>query len=122
MMGFMALLLVAGGATFACVWTLRYVPIIKKVPFKNKYYSPRMFIINRLLEPMDAGITLILVAGSWIGITSALGISAMVYNVLSGIGLSVGVLVVKKFMAPRWEKQYENKLLEFNTSNNKTLI
>ena len=33
MMGFMALIIVAAGASFACVYLLTYVPIIKKIPY-----------------------------------------------------------------------------------------
>ena len=78
MMGFMALIIVAAGAAFACIYLLTYVPLITKNPITKNYFSPRLFIVNKLLAPMDAGVTLILVAGVWVGLTSALGISAMV--------------------------------------------
>lgn len=106
MMGLTALLLVAFGASFAVVWLLGYVPIKKKRIFGKGIWSPKLFIARHILGPMDAGVTLILIGGGWVGLTSALGISAMVYNVLSGIGLSLGVMFVKKFLAPRWERQF----------------
>lgn len=108
-MNFMALLLVAFGASFAVIWLLTYIPLLKKS--FGKTWSPRLFVINKLLGPFDAVVTLILVGGGWVGLTSALGISAMVYNVLSGIGLSLGVVVAKKLFAPRWQKQYDEEVV-----------
>ena len=35
----------------------------------------------------------------------------MVYNVLTGIGISLGVVFVKKIMMPRWKTQY-NLMIE----------
>ena len=119
MMGLSALLLVAFGSVFAVVWLIGYVPIVKRKPFSKGIWSPKLFIAKYILAPMDVGVTIILVAGGWVGITSALGISAMVFNVLSGIGLSLGVLFVKKFMAPRWIKQFE---VEKERHNNTSLI
>ena len=110
MMGFMALIIVAAGAVFSMVWLVHYIPLISKKLFFKGYWSPRMFLINRFLEPMDAGLTMILVGGGWVGFTSAIGISATVYNVLSGIGLSIGVVAIKKWFGPRWQKQYEQEL------------
>ena len=107
-MNFIALLLVAFGASFAVIWLLNYVPLVNKT--FGKTWSPRLFIINKLLGPFDAVITLILVGGGWVGVTSALGISAMVYNVLSGIGLSLGVVVAKKYFAPHWQKQFDKQV------------
>jgi len=60
------------------------------------------------LAPLDATLTLILTAGAWIGVTSAVtGINMMVYNVLTGIGISCGVVFVKKVMIPKWEREYK---------------
>ena len=112
MMGFMALLIVAGGSSFAIIWLLNYVPLVAKVPLSKNVWSPKLFIAEKILGPMDAGVTLILVGGGWVGFTSAMGISAMVYNVLSGIGLSIGVMITKKYFTPRWKKQYAEKRLE----------
>ena len=111
-MNFIALLLVAGGATFACLWLLTYVPLTTKS--FGKYWSPRISIVKNVLGPFDAGITMFLVAGGWIGITSALGISAMIYNVLSGIGLSVGVVIAKKIALPIWERQHKQEVIELS--------
>jgi len=66
----------------------------------------------RFLAPLDATLTIILIAGGWIGLTSAvMGINLMVYNVLTGIGISLGVVFVKKIMMPRWKTQY-NLMIE----------
>jgi hypothetical protein len=57
---------------------------------------------------MDAGLTMILIAGGWIGLsTAAMGINMMVYNVLTGIGISVGVVTVKQIFVPKWEREYK---------------
>ena len=64
----------------------------------------------KALAPLDATLTLILVAGAWIGVTSAVtGINMMVYNVLTGIGISLGVVFIKKIMVPRWEAEYQQR-------------
>ena len=66
-------------------------------------------MLCKLLAPLDATLTLILIAGGWIGVTSAvMGINMMVYNVLTGIGISLGVVFVKKVMVPRWENEFNN--------------
>jgi hypothetical protein len=99
-----SLFLVAFGAAFAVIWLLMYIPNNAKVPFLNKTFSPRL-IVCKALAPFDAGVTLILVAGGWLGITSAAGLGVTVFNVLSGIGLSMGILFTKKILVPRWEKE-----------------
>ena len=87
MMGFVALLIVAFGATFACVWLLNYVPLVKINPFTKKAYSPRLFIVEKLLGPMDAG----------------------------GIGISVGVVVAKKYFGPYWRKKFQEQQIQLTT-------
>lgn len=103
-----SLLIVSFGAAFAVVWLLLYVPNRAKVPFTEKYWSPRLALC-KLLAPFDAGITMFLVAGGWLGLTSAAGLGLTVFNVLSGIGLSMGVLFVQKVLAPRWRKELEKE-------------
>lgn len=112
MSGILSLILVALGASFAMVWLLNYVPLVSKKLLSKRYWSPRLFLVSNVLGPLDAGVTLILIGGSWIGFTSALGISAMIYNVLTGIGLSMGVLFAKKVMAPKWKNKYEEEVKE----------
>ena len=121
-MGFLTLLVVAGGASFAVVYLLTYVPLISKKMLYKGYWSPRLFITNKILGYFDAGVTFFLVCGSWLGFTSALGISAITYNVLSGIGISCGVVVTQKYFSPRWTKQYENKILEYNTIKKEEIL
>lgn len=102
-----SLFLVAFGAAFAIVWLLLYVPLNARIPFTKKTWSPRLAVC-KLLGPFDAGITMILVAGGWLGITSAVGLGVTVFNVLSGIGLSMGVLFTQKVLIPKWKKEIEN--------------
>jgi hypothetical protein len=101
-----SLLIVSFGAAFSVVWLLLYVPITSRIPFTQKYWSPRVAIC-RLLAPFDVATTLFLVAGAWLGLTSAAGLGVTVYNVLSGIGFSFGVVFVQKFLVPRWKKEAE---------------
>lgn len=99
------LLIIAFGGAFAVIWLIQYIPLYSKI--LHRPYSPRL-LACRILAPFDAVFTLLLVCGGWVGLsTSVTGISMMVYNVLTGIGLSVGVLLVKKFFVPRWEKKFE---------------
>lgn len=105
-----SLLLIAVGAAFAVIWLLLYIPNSMKIPFVKKYWSPRLMIC-KLLAPFDIGVTMFLVAGGWLGLTSAAGLGVTVFNVLSGIGLSFGVLFVKKIFVPRWLKQHEEQKL-----------
>jgi len=103
------LLLIAFGAVFAVVWLIHYLPLHKSI--FGKHYSPRL-IFCKFLAPLDATLTIILIAGAWIGLTTAvLGINLMVSNTLTGIGISLGVVFVKKVMIPRWTEEY-NKLVE----------
>jgi hypothetical protein len=107
-MNFTALLLVAFGGAFAVVWLITYVPLITTI--FGKPFSPRL-LICKTLGPFDAVMTIILVAGAWAGIgTAVTGIGMMVYNVMTGIGLSMGVLFTKKILKPRWEKKYQELL------------
>jgi len=86
-----SLFIVSFGAAFAVVWLLYYLPVCK------------------LLAPFDAGVTMFLVAGGWLGLTSAAGLGVTVFNVLSGIGLSMGVLFTQKVLVPKWRKELEEK-------------
>jgi len=103
-----SLFIVSFGAAFAIVWLLMYVPIKWRIPFSEKYWSPRLALC-KLLAPFDAGITMFLVAGGWLGLTSAAGLGVTVFNVLSGIGLSMGVLFTQKVLVPKWRKELEKK-------------
>ena len=112
-MGVAALLIVAFGGSFAVVWLLHYLPLTSTIA--GKTFSPRL-IACKLLMPFDAGITLFLVAGAWTGLATAVtGIGMMVYNVLTGIGLSVGVVFTRKVLMPRWQKAYAEKLISQDT-------
>jgi len=98
------LILIAFGGTFAITWIIHYLPLYKTL--FGMTFSPRLMFC-KILAPLDATLTLILIAGGWIGLTSAvMGINMMVYNVLTGIGISCGVVFVKKILVPRWELQF----------------
>ncbi len=106
-MSMTALLLVGFGGAFAVTWLVNYIPLMST--FFGKPYSPRL-LICKTLGPFDALITLILVCGGWVGLTAITGIGMMIYNVMTGIGLSMGVLFIKKVLKPRWKKQYDKML------------
>ena len=90
-----ALLIVAFGGAFAIVWLLTYLPLVSSIA--GKIFSPRL-LVCKLLMPFDAGVTLFLVAGAWTGLATAVtGIGMMIYNVLTGIGLSVGVCSLERY-------------------------
>lgn len=107
-MSMVALLIVALGGTFAVVWLIHYIPLVSSIA--GKHFSPRL-LVCKVLAPFDAFITLFLVAGAWTGLATAVtGIGMMIYNVLTGIGLSLGVVFVRKVLKPRWEKEYADEL------------
>lgn len=133
-MSFSTLILIAFGTTFSLVWLIHYSPILakkpslfwmRKHPTTGKYcllprvayvpYSPRLFIC-KLLAPFDIGVSIFLVLASILGITIVTGISMLVYNILTAIGISIGVLFIHKILRPRWEKQYENELADYNNN------
>lgn len=103
-----SLLIVGLGGSFAVIWLINYIPLMSSI--FGRPYSPRLFAC-KLLSPFDAFITMFLVAGAWVGLgTMVTGIGMMVYNVITGIGLSLGVVFTKKVLVPRWEKQYQQML------------
>lgn len=107
------LLIIAFGGTFGLVYLVHYIPNYKTI--FGLAFSPRL-IFCKVLAPLDATLTLILTAGAWIGITSAvMGINMMVYNVLTGIGISCGVLFIKKILVPKWETQFKQMRLDAQT-------
>ena len=105
-MNIIGLFLIAFGSSFAVIYLVsHYVPLVAS--FFGKTWSPRLTLCKALLGPFDIVITIILICGAWIGFTTAVtGIGMMIYNVLTSIGLSIGVIFVKKVLAPRWRKQY----------------
>lgn len=137
-MSMISLLVIAIGATFSIVWLIHYLPLLStkpktvclsKHPETNKIalvprivylpWSPRLFAC-KLLVPFDIGITLFLVFAGMLGLTTMVtGISMMVFNVLTAIGVSAGVYIVHKFFMPRWTKQYESELREWENQKYK---
>jgi len=95
---------IALGAAFTLIWMITYIPLYT-VTF-GRFWSPRLFF-TRFMIAMDITFTMILIAGGWVGLsTVATGIGMVVYNVMTGIGLSIGILIVRKIFIPRWEKQF----------------
>jgi hypothetical protein len=108
------LLVIAFGGTFAICWTIHYLPLYSKI--LGMIYSPRLALC-KLLAPLDAALTFVLIGGAWIGLTtSVVGINLMVYNVLTGLGISGGVVFLKKVLVPKWTKQYEQICLDIERS------
>ena len=107
MYGFLGLLIISFGAAFAIIWPITYIPITSK--FFGKTISPRL-IVCKLLAPFDAVLTLFLITGTWTGLTVTItGISTIIYSIMSGIGMSLGVIIMKKLFVPRWREQYLQK-------------
>lgn len=103
----MEFVMIAFAAAFAIIWLISYIPLT--VTVVNKMWSPRLKFCN-LLVPMDVGLTLILICGGWIGITTAsTGIGMVTYNVFTGIGISIAVASMRKFIIPRWQKQFDKE-------------
>lgn len=101
----MDFVVIAFAASFAVVWLITYIPIHATI--FGKSYSPRLFFC-KFLVPMDVSLTLVLIMGGWIGIsTAATGIGMICYNVFTGIGISLAVMAVRKFLIPRWTKKFE---------------
>jgi hypothetical protein len=101
-----ALFIISFGGAFGIFWLINYIPISYRVT-KKKIISPKL-IVCKLLAPFDAAMTMFLIAGGWIGLsTSVLGINMMMFNVLTGLGLSLGVIFIKKFMVPQWQRQFD---------------
>lgn len=100
------LLLVSAAGVFGIIYPIvRYIPLSTKM--FGRVWSPRLQIC-KLLTLFDATFTFLLILGAWIGIsTSVTGISMMVYNVMTGVGISIGIIVVQKFFIPRWQKEFE---------------
>ena len=106
-MTFATLLIIAFGGTFSIIWLINYIPLTSS--FAGSIFSPRL-LLCKFLAPADAALTLFLVMGAWTGLaTTVTGISMVVYNVLTGIGISMGVLFVKRFLVPRWIKQFDKE-------------
>ena len=98
------LMVVALGASFSLIYLLHYLPLHSTVFGLN--FSPRL-LFCKLLAPFDATMTFILVCGAWLGIsTAALGLNLIVMNTLTAIGISIGVILTKKVLAPKWQNDY----------------
>jgi len=104
-MSVLSLLLIGAAAAFSLNWLIGYhAPIYKK--WWGKPFSPRLMIC-KLLRPFDITMNCVLICGGFLGITTALGIGMVVYNVAVGLGLSCGLVIMNKFFIPRWKEEFE---------------
>ena len=104
--GVLVIIALAGAGSI--IYLLSYLPLVSR--FAGKTISPRL-IVCKILAPADVLITLFLVAGSWIGLTVAVtGISMIIYNVITGIGLSLGVIFTRKVLVPKWQSKFEEQV------------
>jgi hypothetical protein len=109
MLMLIAVLLVSFGAAFSLIWMLSCVPNYKTIFTKS--YSPRLSIC-KIFGSFGTGFTIIMVCGIWVGLmTAATGVNALIYHILTGMGLSLGIVFTKKTLIPKWEEQYERLCL-----------
>ena len=108
-MSLISLLIISVGSGFGVFWLIQYVPLIRRMPFRGVYWSPRL-VVCKLLIPFDISVTLWLIMGSVLGLaTSVTGISMLVYNTLVALGISGFIYVLHRWIIPRWKKQYEKR-------------
>jgi hypothetical protein len=104
-------IIVAGTFNYMCYY---YIPIISKVPFscfakpENKYFSPRLFFVKRILGKIDVVMCLFLFFGGLLGIKEA-GINMLLYEAFVGVGLTVGLNIMRRIFVPRWQAQFEKE-------------
>ena len=118
-MSIAALLIVAFGGAFSVFWLLQYIPLVGKVG--KKIFSPRLAAC-KILAPFDAAITIVMVAGAWIGITSVTGVGMLVYNVLAALGISAGVVATKKLFVPKWAAKFNEEIAKAASKANKERV
>lgn len=105
-MGIDTLIFIALAATVAILVLLSYAPLHST--FMGRSYSPRL-LIAKLIAPFDIGVTLLLVMGTIVGLTTVTGIGNIIFNVATGLGLSLGAVIVRKLFVPIWRKKYERE-------------
>ena len=104
-MSLVALLVIAFIAAGSVIYLVTYIPLASS--FAGREYSPRL-IACKLLAPFDAAATLFLVIGPVVGLSVVVaGIGVIVYSTFVGVGLSIGVIFMKKIMLPKWENDYQ---------------
>lgn len=102
------LIMVSGASAFAIIWLLNYAPLIR-MTIRDHYWSPRLMLC-KILIPFDIGITMFLIVGSILGLGAAVtGIQMLVYNVFVGVGVSLGVYIVNRWILPRWRRTFEQR-------------
>lgn len=105
-MSLLALMVIAFLAAGSVIYLVAYVPLTSS--FRGSKYSPRL-IVCKLLAPFDAMATLFLVIGPVVGLSVVVaGIGTIVYSTFVGVGLSLGVIFMKKVMLPKWENDFSN--------------
>ncbi len=101
MVGFFGLLFVSLASAFAMIWLIGYAPIYSK--FVGIKYSPRLMIC-KLLIPIDVTMTSIMVLGPWI--IGGGGLGHVILSTFTGLGLTAGTVLIRKFFVPKWRKLY----------------
>lgn len=101
-----SILFVSLGAVVGLMMILSYLPLDSRI--LGLVYSPRL-IAAHLVAPFDAGVTLLLIGGTILGIHSVTGIGNIVFNIAVGLGLSASSILVRKVLIPRWKKQFAEK-------------
>ncbi|RLD77046.1 MAG: hypothetical protein DRJ15_14285 [Bacteroidetes bacterium] len=107
-MSLVALMVIAFIAAGSVIYLVSYMPLESKMA--NTQYSPRL-LLCKLLAPFDVVATLFLVIGPVVGFSVVVaGIGVIVYSTFVGVGLSCGIIFMKKVMIPKWKIQYDNSI------------
>jgi predicted phosphoribosyltransferase len=54
--------------------------------------------------------------GTMVGFTAVTGIGNIIFNVATGLGLSLGSLIVRKILVPRWQRKFEEEKAAYRAS------
>lgn len=100
----------------ALFFIFSHIPICSYSSILKKYYSPKL-IIAKKLGFTDGILNLFVILGSLVGLMTVTGIGMIIHNCIMVLSLSVGILIIKKFMIPRWEQQFEQAKQEYITDH-----
>ncbi|MCK9521803.1 MAG: hypothetical protein M0R76_02015 [Proteobacteria bacterium] len=98
-MSLLVLLLVSALAAGSVIYLVTYAPLISK----SGRWSPRL-LVCKFLVPADIVVTTVLVLGPLFG--GIAGIFAFVAGIFTSVGLSAGVVIVRRVLMPRWKEKY----------------
>ena len=83
-----------------------YLPVRLKI--MGISFSPRL-TATWFIPLVDVAVTLYLIAGNWFGLTKTTGIMMTMSATATAIGLSMCAFVIRKFLGPKWKRQYINQ-------------